>query len=93
MLRTGFDRLRANGGGLENSKHCPFVLSSSKHEHHFFSALLGLAADRLAAKWPQLGGTAWLGFAAWPGKTRLLEVREDGLVARLAHGIILPNRH
>jgi hypothetical protein len=40
MLRTGFDRLRANGGGLENIENCPFVLSLSKHEHHFFSTLL-----------------------------------------------------
>ena len=54
---------------------------------------LGLAADRLAAKWPQSGGPAWLGFAAWPGKTQLRKVREDGLVARLAYCIILPNRH
>ena len=40
MLRTGFYRLRANGGGLKNIENCPFVLSSSKHEHHFFSTLL-----------------------------------------------------
>jgi len=27
-----FDRLRANGAGVEVGAHCPFVLSLSKHE-------------------------------------------------------------
>jgi hypothetical protein len=48
MLRSPFDRLRANGGGLENIENCPFVLSSSKHEHHFFSILLARLALKCA---------------------------------------------
>ena len=39
-LRTGFDKLRANGGGLKIVGDFPFVLSLSKHESDFFSSLL-----------------------------------------------------
>src|SRR6266571_1438758 len=39
-LRSPFDKLRANGLGIEISDHFPFVLSLSKHEYDFFSTLL-----------------------------------------------------
>jgi hypothetical protein len=41
MLRTGFDKLRANGAGMAIVGDSPFVLSLSKHENDFFSTLLG----------------------------------------------------
>ena len=52
-LRTGFDKLRANGGGLKIVGDFPFVLSLSKHESDFFSSLLEqpqIPADELLAK-------------------------------------------
>jgi hypothetical protein len=38
-LTTGFDKLRANGAGIERTGEFPFVLSQSKHERDFFSSL------------------------------------------------------
>ncbi|MBI3796022.1 MAG: hypothetical protein HY268_03510 [Deltaproteobacteria bacterium] len=38
---TPFDKLRANGMGLEVVEDFPFVLSLSKHENSLFSNLLG----------------------------------------------------
>jgi hypothetical protein len=38
--RSPFDKLRANGSGVEIVEGFPFVLSMSKHVYAFFSSLL-----------------------------------------------------
>jgi hypothetical protein len=48
-LRTGFDKLRANGIGIESIGNFLFVLSLSKHEKGFFNSLLAKGSTPLVA--------------------------------------------
>jgi len=52
-----FDKLRANGAGVENIGDFPFMLSPSKHEKSFFRTLLKEVQSncRSAGFWPQSG--------------------------------------
>ncbi len=54
--RSPFDKLRANGTGIEIIGNFPFVLSPSKHENGFFSSLLGVELDPFLQKWRKMWG-------------------------------------
>jgi len=48
--RLPFDKLRANGAGVENIGDFPFMLSPSKHEKSFFRTLLGVEEENIRSE-------------------------------------------
>ena len=59
-LRSPFDKLRANGSGVEIAGDFPFVLSLSKHENPFFSSLLRAFAHLWTSRGLQRVAAVWL---------------------------------
>jgi len=63
-LRSPFDKLRANGSGVEIAGDFPFVLSLSKHENPFFRTLLRAFAHLWTSRGLKRLSTVWIVLSA-----------------------------